>query len=430
MKVAVFADDLTGANATGVRLSKQGFTSATIVRGSPLPEASFDAVCFDTDSRQVSAAEARERVTAALRQARRRRPRLVCKRIDSTLRGNVGAELDAVLEELGSDYTAIVVPAFPDSGRITFGGTMLVNGVPLIMTDAARDPVSPIQSSRVADVLSRQSKFKPASVHIDIVAAEGDSLGSHIEELIEQGSRVIVTDAVSERQIDQIAASVATLGRKIVAVDPGPFTAALSRHTYNDDDGDNTEQKIFLAVGSATSLTKQQLTYFIEENDPALVHVKPEELIRTADEKTFLASIVDEFGPETGKKPYTVITTCHLESETLNLAEIAKEMGMNKEAAANRLTRRLAMITRELMIENRDSVGGCVLSGGEVTASFCKETSSEGIELLDEVFPLAAYGRILGGSFAGTPVVTKGGMVGGEDAFVRCARYLSQKNSY
>lgn len=55
MKVGVVADDLTGANATGVKLSKQGFTAATVVFNDEIPEMDeLDAVCIDTDSRYAS----------------------------------------------------------------------------------------------------------------------------------------------------------------------------------------------------------------------------------------------------------------------------------------------------------------------------------------------------------------------------------------
>ncbi|MBM6968595.1 four-carbon acid sugar kinase family protein [Pseudoramibacter alactolyticus] len=43
--------------------------------------------------------------------------------MDSTLHGNLGSETDAMLDTLGDDYTAIVVPFTPASGRVTIGGS-------------------------------------------------------------------------------------------------------------------------------------------------------------------------------------------------------------------------------------------------------------------------------------------------------------------
>jgi D-threonate/D-erythronate kinase len=52
MKIAVIADDFTGTNATGVLLTKNGFSTATILQGlTDLKSFNYDAVCIDTDSR-------------------------------------------------------------------------------------------------------------------------------------------------------------------------------------------------------------------------------------------------------------------------------------------------------------------------------------------------------------------------------------------
>lgn len=44
------------------------------------------------------------------------------KRIDTTLRGNIGAEVEAMLEMMDEDTIGIMVPAMPQSKRIIVGG--------------------------------------------------------------------------------------------------------------------------------------------------------------------------------------------------------------------------------------------------------------------------------------------------------------------
>lgn len=63
MRVGVIADDLTGANATGVRLAKQGFKTATVVQDAPYQNFDqYDAICIDTDSRYSTKEMAENRV--------------------------------------------------------------------------------------------------------------------------------------------------------------------------------------------------------------------------------------------------------------------------------------------------------------------------------------------------------------------------------
>lgn len=120
--IVVLCDDLTGANATGVKLNKKGFKTATIIHGLPVPDAGYEAICLDTDSRYVSEDMAKSRVKAALEKSERLgRGEIYSKRVDSTLRGNIGSEMEAMLEFLGEDAVAVVVSSFPDSARTTIG---------------------------------------------------------------------------------------------------------------------------------------------------------------------------------------------------------------------------------------------------------------------------------------------------------------------
>ena len=63
MKIGIIADDITGANATGVLLSKVGFVSATVVFGGKVPSTDkFTSISVDTDSRYVEPEIAKMRV--------------------------------------------------------------------------------------------------------------------------------------------------------------------------------------------------------------------------------------------------------------------------------------------------------------------------------------------------------------------------------
>ena len=115
MKVAIIADDLTGANATAALLSTRGFTTLTCL-DNPQSGEDYDVISFSTDSRSVPAREAYERVSRYLELVNPDTT-TISKRIDSTLRGNLGAEVDAVIDRY-PHLMAIVVPVYPSSGRI------------------------------------------------------------------------------------------------------------------------------------------------------------------------------------------------------------------------------------------------------------------------------------------------------------------------
>ena len=86
------------------------------------------------------------------------------KKTDSTLRGNLGAELDAALA--GSGCRALVfIPAFPKAGRYTRGGLQYIGDELLHQSRFALDPLEPITSSTVRDILAVQTNRSIASVN-------------------------------------------------------------------------------------------------------------------------------------------------------------------------------------------------------------------------------------------------------------------------
>src|SRR5262245_17358109 len=140
--VLVVADDLTGGNATGALFARRGLRAVTVreIAHAHRYAPDVDVIVVNTGTRHAPPAEARAAVAAVV--AALGDVRLVVKRVDTTLRGNVGAELDGVLDALPA--RALCVPAFPAAGRTTVGGMHLVDGVPLAETDAARDPLAPV----------------------------------------------------------------------------------------------------------------------------------------------------------------------------------------------------------------------------------------------------------------------------------------------
>jgi uncharacterized protein YgbK (DUF1537 family) len=162
MKIAVIADDLTGAADTAVQLTRAGHRTAVVFQGEPVPRA-VDAVVLDTDSRHLDARAAAERVRAAFVDAE-----IVMKKVDSTLRGPLAAEVEAALTASGR-ATAVIAPAFPATGRTTVGGVQLVDGEPVHRTRFARDPVSPVRASDLGELFP-EADVRDASTDAELEA--------------------------------------------------------------------------------------------------------------------------------------------------------------------------------------------------------------------------------------------------------------------
>jgi uncharacterized protein YgbK (DUF1537 family) len=171
----VIADDLTGALDTAAPFAAHGWRTCVVPWPGPSARAlttaasrasaGNDVVVIDTASRHVAAREAARRVRAVVSAARRadaaRRAEAgaaseggLYKKIDSTLRGNVAAEL-AAFRAATAVACLPLAPAFPAQGRTTRRGAVWVDGRPLAESAAAHDALDPATSGDLARLAPR-----------------------------------------------------------------------------------------------------------------------------------------------------------------------------------------------------------------------------------------------------------------------------------
>jgi uncharacterized protein YgbK (DUF1537 family) len=428
MKIGIIADDITGANATGVLLSKVGFVSATVVFGGKVPNSDqFTSISVDTDSRYVEPEMAKARVEDAYRQLKGWGANVVTKRIDSTIRGNLGSETDAILEAIGPDSIAVVVASYPDSGRVTSGGYLLVEGVPVQETDVAKDPMNPISNSYVPDIVAEQSKYSIGHIGLGIVLKGTACIQPAMERLIAEGKRIIVVDAVTNEEIEHIAESMVAIGGKsFVPVDPGPLSAAYGRLIASQD---VKESKWILTIGSVTPITGRQIHYLVDKTNAKPIYVNAQALASmTTSWDHEVKRATEDALRKLETEELLIITTHSPTAKVLPLSEIAKGEGTTREELAKRITVGLANITHNVVLHSERKINGTYSSGGDVTAALCAVSQAEAIHLKDEVMPRAAYGKFIGGTFDGIPVVTKGGTVGEKQSIYTCVNYLKSNN--
>ncbi len=178
-RLGIVADDITGSGDVGSMLAARGwavrvFTAAAFddpwrVAGR-LAQTRTDCAVIDTDSRFDHPDLAREKVRRASEILLGWGAERMYKKTCSVFRGNVGAELDAMLDVAGAN-AAVVVAAFPANGRTTIGGIHHVRGVPLHRSEFARDPIHPRTESDLVADLARQTSRPVTLVPLERVRA-------------------------------------------------------------------------------------------------------------------------------------------------------------------------------------------------------------------------------------------------------------------
>lgn len=421
-RIALIADDLTGANATGVLMAKKGLRTATFLNVQELPqELDFDVISITTNSRGVSKEEAYTAVAQAARFLREKGISLFCKRIDSTLRGNLGAEIDAILDNLSGNELAVAVASFPASRRVAVGGYLLVDSVPLEKTQVAKDPKTPVDSSQIVEIIKRQTKHSVGYIGLaDVLQGQ-----ARIRQLLHQaqgaGQRIVVIDAVTDDDICLIADAVFNAGIPVITVDPGPFSAEMAGKIAGAGKK-QAENKLLYVIGSVTGVTRGQLEKFQSKYKSLLVQVDPLTLLNPQELIAEARRIEAKVAENVDNYETLGITTYGF--ETLDLSSLGQKLGISTDTVAQKIAGGLADIARRVLLNHSDQIKALYTSGGDTTVELCKALNSSGIELKDEVLPLAAYGLIIGGEFEGMPIVTKGGLIGSDEAMIQCVDYL------
>ena len=206
--MVLLADDLTGALDCAAAFASRGVSSFVSAGRDIAGAPRADLVSVNMDTRRMPARDAAAVVadTVAAARAAGGRPRYV--KIDSTLRGHPGVEIGAAAEASGARLV-VVTPAFPATGRTVEDGRLSVHGVPLAETEVGRDPLSPVATSRVAEVLRQHCRLPLRTCSLrDIRSGRvRHTLAVGMGGAAPDGPSLLLCDATSDSDLDRLVAA-------------------------------------------------------------------------------------------------------------------------------------------------------------------------------------------------------------------------------
>lgn len=429
-KLGIVADDLTGATTVGVLLAHSGLKTAAFFDTESLScnEIDYPAMVVSSDSRSLPKAEAQQQVSAAMKQLKAHGAHYFTKRIDTTLRGGIGFEIDAMLALLPLETVAIVVPAMPQSRRILVGGYSVIDSVALSRTDVAHDVRTPVTESWVPGLLAAQTHHQVGHIALTSVMKGEQQIQQDLQEQQQRGVRVIVVDAITIEDVDAVASAVVTLNWNVLAVDPGPFTERLAmrrglmreprKAALAQQAKENQRGSILLIAGSATPVTKKQLQYLIDHDDRVChIPVDAELLVDRENAAEIEINRVVRLAQQSISEQQDALFVFEsaLTGRLLNLSEEEKRFGLSHGKAAENINKGLGSIVREVLRCSSSKIKGLYMTGGDTMVNVLKELGATGIEMIDYVIPQTDMVRIIGGEYAGVICVGKGGLTGPED---------------
>jgi len=384
--VIALSDDLTGSTACAAELMRAGIT---------LPVRSWDGpvliderergVVVNTASRLLDPATAAARLTSVVERCRAdcAEPTRWYKRVDSGLRGNVGAEIVALSDCLG--LPCLLAPASPAWGVTTHDGGQWINDVPVAESDY-RGLEKPV-SSRFEDLLGR-----PVG---EFVVSQGGAILERLAEALD-AHRYLACRVTEETHFEFLADAVAALPAETQPILVGSYglAGAWARRIATAQHGPG----VLVVAGSPQAATQQQV-HLLRHKGARIVGVPS----AASDRAGAVAEIVEAL--TSGVDAIVDASGAHLSGDTT-------------------VAQRAAAVARDAL--RKASAAGLILIGGEAASAVVRACGVTEITPVSEPWPAAPIVRFTGGLLDGMCGVTKSGSRGEPDWLVYAIAALRQ----
>ena len=423
----IIADDLTGANDTGVQFSKKGYNTVVSIieeSGNIIIPNKTDVFVIDTETREVDAKTVRQRLRSVLQKLNFNDKDIFYKKVDSTLRGCIGGELEELMNVLKKDI-CIFTPTFPFHQRITIGGYLIVNGKPLGLSKYYSGDLKAGEASFIPFLLKQQTSLPIGRIDFIDVTKGQEVIFKKLNKLYQEGNKIIIIDATEEVHLKDIFNSIVKFeGTVLYAGSAG--LANYFPEIYNKNKSfklnmGKNKGPILIVGGSRNPITKSQITHLRGKIDFFDLNIDIEQIL--SNRKTIFERYL--------KDSITVI------KNGKNLVIHTNPLYNDKEKINNKLMQKYNLSFRELELAIRkflgeltakivrnSPAGNLILTGGDIALGVCLALGIQNLNIVDELLPGIPLSIANLKNF-NLKIVTKAGGFGEKDTLFKLIKKLT-----
>lgn len=425
MKLAIIADDLTGANDSGVQLARHGLKTSVLFDMDEHNISRYEAVVFDTDSRSVSREESYNRVQSAANFLLNAGFTNIFKKIDSTMRGNIGAEIDALYDTVKPDFI-MIAPGYPKNNRTIIQSTHYLNGIPLAETEIAKDPKTPVLISYLPDLLKEQTDKDIAYITLNDLSQGKQHIAQQLKQFKHNNIPYIIIDSTEEIHLEQILNVVKDMDYKFSWV--GSAGIANYLPAYYELPEKKTELTlaankgpILTVIGSVNKNSRAQLKVLL---DQANVHAiafhsymaVSDQLIRNEE----INNVYKEAESMALEGKDIVIYSTAEQQDIEQAWSTGEVRGLSHTEISNEIVKAIGEVCAKLL--EKGYFKGVSMTGGDTAKQICLRWNIKGFELLDELEIGVPISKFIG--IDNLHVITKAGGFGRPEVFINAITKL------
>ncbi|MDO6407788.1 D-threonate kinase [Pantoea phytobeneficialis] len=413
--VLVIADDFTGANDAGSGLARAGARVHVLFNSdTPHDANAADVLVISTDSRAVSATEAAQRTERAVQQHQAiARDGWLFKKMDSTLRGNPGAEIAAAMAASGKAL-ALVVPAVPKLGRTTRGGEVWINQQRLTDTEFASDPKTPVTSSNVLMRLQMQSDLPGEVINIDTLRS------GKLAQVLAGKQGLVVIDIEQDADLRVLMQAAAVLSTRPLLAGASGLGDALGEYLAGRE-----ARPVLAVVGSMSAIAQQQIDRLNSQRAIRIIDIDIRQLFaQPAWPQASNWQQAMEQALRMGE--HCVVRTTQHAAQRHEIDRLCQQQQVSRQQLGERICQFLAQLT-EAVCRNVQPAG-LYLSGGDVAIAVAQALGASGFQIQGLVAGCVPHGVLLNSDLH-LPVMTKAGGFGDENTLVEAIRFIEEMSS-
>lgn len=386
-KYLIIADDFTGSNDTGVQMKKRGIPVK--VGLFPTSKVITSSVVLDTESRNLTTNDAYNKVKKMTETVLENNEfDLVYKKVDSTLRGNIIEEIKAIDDVFKPDKI-VFAPAYPSIKRTTEKSIHQLNNTPLMSTEFAEDPLSPIITDNITKLLENG--------YDEDVTHHGLNDLDSIKQRFNKG-KLHTFDSVKESDLTTIASALLDNEYKILWVGSAGLANALFRVLY-------PLKPVLAVVGSISENSLKQVAY-AEQNGVPIFEIGNDDIF----DKTKIDSIVIKAVNSLEKNGNLIITAAKTRKNYEDTIKYAKSKNISKEDSSWYVQNYLANLTKGVL--SKIELSGMFLTGGATAISVMDSINTTSVDIQEEILTGTVHSTLSDGPFKGLNIVTKAGAFG------------------
>ncbi len=411
IQLLIIADDFTGALDSGVQFAACGARTLVVVGA----EASFDTdaavLVVDAETRHLSARQAYEAVYRLTAGAMEAGVSCVYKKTDSALRGNIGAELTAVLEASGEAQLPFL-PAFPQIGRTTEHGVHLISGVPVAESVFGTDPFEPVRHSDLAGLIGEQSDIPVRSL-------------SALADPLPEEPGILVFDCTHEEEMTAAGGRLREAGRLRVAAGCAGFAAILPGLLgFRRGAGARIpalDPRLLVVSGSVNPITAGQIR---EASRRGFCHMRltPEQTLAPG----YWASAEGAEAMRSIRTRLRESPLCIIDTNDSRTEPYARGRGIDADGIRLGVARSVGRVVREIFTD--PALGTLLITGGDTLLQCMQEMGVSQVEPVCELEAGVVLSRF---TYQGCTryVISKSGGFGKTDLLTKIAEKISRQTS-